>query len=120
MDRERHDEFMKCMGRLLQENIEAVHLLNKASNALKEKNKTVANDITRLKGILKSWIWRKRNLLMDGQRNLRSISKQYQNIKDRRRIEKEMRTHKEIRQAGTSLKEMKSYVNQRGKIQTLI
>ena len=52
MDKERHNEFMKSKGRLLDENIEAVHLLNKARKALKENNKRVADDITRLKGDL--------------------------------------------------------------------
>ena len=52
MDRERHNEFMKTMGKLLDENIEAVHLLNKARKALKENNKRVTDDITRLKGDL--------------------------------------------------------------------
>ena len=52
MDRERHNEFMKSKGRLLDENIEAVHLLNKARKALKENNKRVTDDITRLKGDL--------------------------------------------------------------------
>ena len=36
MDRERHNEFMKSKGRLLDDNIEAVHLLNKARKALKK------------------------------------------------------------------------------------
>ena len=52
MDRERHNEFMKSKGRLLDENIEAVYLLNKARKALKENNKRVIDDITRLKGDL--------------------------------------------------------------------
>ena len=40
MDRERRNEFMKSKERLLDENIEAVHLLNKARKALKENNKS--------------------------------------------------------------------------------
>ena len=52
MDRERYNEFMKSKGRLLDENIEAVQLLNKARKALKENNKRVTDDITRLKGDL--------------------------------------------------------------------
>ena len=52
MEREKHNEFMKSKGRSLDENIEAVHLLNKARKALKENNKRVTDDITRLKGDL--------------------------------------------------------------------
>ena len=52
MDRERHNEFMKSMGRSLDKNTEAAHLLNKARKALKENNKGVTDDITRLKGDL--------------------------------------------------------------------
>ena len=52
MERQKHNEFMKSKGRLLDENIEAVHLLNKARKALTENNKRVTDDITRLKGYL--------------------------------------------------------------------
>ena len=52
MDRERHNEFMKRKGRLLDENIEAVQRLNKVRKALKENNKRITDDITRLKGDL--------------------------------------------------------------------
>ena len=49
MDRDRHNKFMKNKERLLDEDIEAVHLLNKARKALKENNKRVTDDIIRLK-----------------------------------------------------------------------
>ena len=43
---------------------------------------------------------------MDGERNLRTISKQHQNIKGRRRIEKEVENSKGTKKAVNSPKEM--------------
>ena len=79
------------MERLLDENIEAVHLLNKAKKkALKENNKRVTDDKTRLKGDLEELDMEEKKSINGWTRNLRSISKQYQNIKDRRKVEKKM------------------------------
>ena len=83
MDRERHNEFMKNMGRLLDENIEAVHLLNKVRKALKDNNKRVTDDITRLKGDLEELDMKEKKSIKgwteELKKYLKAVSKSYVN-----------------------------------------
>ena len=90
MDRERHNEFMKSNGRLLDENIEAVHLLNKARKALKENNKRVTDDITRLKGDLEELDMEEKRCINGWRKELKNYleaaSKHQRQEEDRKRI----------------------------------
>ena len=88
MDRERHKEFIKTMGKLLDGNIEAVHLLNKARKALKENNKRVTDDITRLKRDLEELDMEERKCINGWRKklknNLEAASKHQRQKEDRK------------------------------------
>ena len=92
MDRERHNEFMKSKGRLLDENIEAVQLLNKARKALKENNKRVTEDITRLKGDLQELGMEEKRCINGWRKELKNYleaaSKHQRQEEDRKESEK--------------------------------
>ena len=96
MDRERHNEFMKSKGRLLNENIEAVHLLNKARKALKENNKRVIEDITRLKGNLEELDMEEKKCINGWRKELKNYLKvalkHQRQEKDRKENENSQRT----------------------------
>ena len=102
MDRERNNEFMKSKGRLLDENIEAVHLLNKARKALKENNKRVTDDITRLKGDLEELGIEEKKCINGWRRELKNyleaVSKQRQE-EDRKESEKFQRNKESCQQS---------------------
>ena len=96
MDTERHNEFMKNKGRLLDENIEAVHLINKARKALKENNKRVTDDITRLKGDLEELDTEERKCINGWRKELKNYleaaSKHQRQEEDRKQNENSQRT----------------------------
>ena len=103
MDRERHDEFMKSKGRLLDENTEAVHLLNKARKALKESNKRVTDDITRLKGDLKELGMEEKKCINGWRKELKNyleaVSKHQRQEEDRKESEKFQRNKESCQQS---------------------
>ena len=96
MDRERQNDFMKSKGRLLDVNIEAVHLLNKARKALKENNKRATDDITRLKGDLEELDMEERKCINGWRKELKNYlkaaSKQQRQEEDRKENENSQRT----------------------------
>ena len=103
MDRERHNEFMKSKGRLLDENIEAVHLLNKARKALKENNKRVTDDITRLKGDLEELGMEEKKCINGWRKELKNYleaaSKHQRQEEDRKEREKFQRNKESCQQS---------------------
>ena len=121
MDRERHNESMKSKGRLLDENIEAVYLLNKARKALKENNKRVTDDITRLKGDLeelgmeeKKCIngWRKelKNYLKAASKHRRQEEDRKENEKFQRNKERCQQCKRNVRLCEPERKDTDSYL----------
>ena len=103
MDREKHNEFMKSKGRLLDENIEAVHLLNKARKALKENNKRVTDDITRLKGDLEELGMEEKKCINGWRKELKNYleaaSKHQRQEEDRKESEKFQRNKESCQQS---------------------
>ena len=103
MDRERHNEFMKSKGRLLDENIEAVQLLNKARKALKENNKRVTDDITRLKGDLEELGMEEKKCINGWRKELKNyleaVSKHQRQEEDRKESEKFQRNKESCQQS---------------------
>ena len=103
MDRERHNEFMKSKGRLLDEIIEAVHFLNKARKALKENNKRVTDDITRLKGDLEELDMEEKKCINGWRKELqnyfKAASKHQRQGEDRKENEKFQRNKESCQQS---------------------
>ena len=108
MDRKRHNEFMKSNGRLLDENIEAVHLLNKARKALKENNKRVTDDITRLKGDLEELDMEEKRCINGWRKELKNYleaaSKHQRQEEDRKEYEKFQRNKEGCQQVERNVK----------------
>ena len=96
MDRERHNEFMKSKGRLLDDNIEAVHLLNKARKALKKNDKRVTDDLTRLKGDLEELDMEEKKCINGWRKELKNYltaaSKHQRQEEDRKENENSQKT----------------------------
>ena len=103
MDKERHNKFMKTMEKLLDENIEAVHLLNKARKALKENNKRVTDDITRLKGDLEELGMEEKKCINGWRKELKNYleaaSKHQRQEEDRKESEKFPRNKESCQQS---------------------
>ena len=103
MDRERHNKFMKTMGKLLDENIEAVHLLNKARKALTENNKRVTDDITRLKGDLEDLDMEEKKSIKGWRKELKNyleaVSKHQRQEEDRKENESSQRNKESCHQS---------------------
>ena len=103
MDRERHNEFMKSKGRLLDENIEVVHLLNKARKALKENNRRFTDDITRLKGDLEELGIEEKKCINGWRKELKNYleaaSKHQRQEEDRKESEKFQRNRESCQQS---------------------
>ena len=108
MDRERHNEFMKSKGRLLDEDIEAVQLLNKARKALKENNKRVTDDITRLKGDLEELDVEEKRCINGWRKELKNYleaaSKHQRQEEDRKEYEKFQRNKESCQQVERNVK----------------
>ena len=108
MDRERHNEFMKSKGRLLDDNIEAVHLLNKARKALKEDHKRVTDDITRLKGDLEELDMEEKRCINRWRKELKNYleaaSKHQRQEEDRKEYEKFQRNKESCQQVERNVK----------------
>ena len=108
MDRERHNEFMKSNGRLLDENIEAVHLLNKARKALKENNKRVTDDTTRLKGDFEELDVEEKRCINGWRKELKNYleaaSKHQRQEEDRKEYEKFQRNKESCQQVERNVK----------------
>ena len=107
-DKERHNKFMKTMGKLLNENIEAVHLLNKARKALKENNKRVTDDITRLKGDLEELDMEEKKSIKgwteELKKYLKAVSKHQRQEEDRKEHEKFRRNKESCQQVERNVK----------------
>ena len=102
MERDKHNEFMKSKGRLLDENIEAVHLLNKARKALKENNRRVTDDIARLKGDLEELDMEEKKSIngwtKELKKYLKAVSKHQRQEEDRKENEKFQRNKESCHQ----------------------
>ena len=107
-DKERHNKFMKTMGKLLNENIEAVHLLHKARKALKENNKRVTGDITQLKGDLEELDMGEKKSIKGWTEELRkylkAVSKHQRQEEDRKEHEKFQRNKESCQQVERNVK----------------
>ena len=107
-DKERHNKFMKTMGKLLNENIEAVHLLHKARKALKENNKRVTGDITQLKGDLEELDMEEKKSIKGWTEELRkylkAVSKHQRQEEDRKEHEKFQRNKESCQQVERNVK----------------
>ena len=112
VDRERHNEFKKSNGRLLDENIEAVHLLNKARKALQENNKRVTDYITLLKGELEELDMEEKKCINGWKKELKNYlkaaSEHQRQEEDRKENENSQRNKESCQQVEPKRKHMNS------------